>query len=211
MAALLRVLGASWRLSVEGRSPLHDPKLLEQVQVGALWHRDMLPATWLYRDTGVCVGVSRSQDGDWLSAVLSRLGYAPPARGSSSRGGAAALRELTRRCRDGTTVAITADGPRGPARRSKPGVIALASLAGTPITPVAFGARPAWRFRSWDGTLLPLPFARVICRFGDPIPVPRNLTPDERAALLEHLDRTLDRMTEEIDAKLRSPAQRLAE
>jgi lysophospholipid acyltransferase (LPLAT)-like uncharacterized protein len=201
-ALLLRMLGATWRVRIEGRNPLVEPERRDAAQIGAIWHCNILIAAWIFRDAGHCIGVSASHDGDWISAVLLALGYAPPVRGSSSRGGAAALRGLVGAVRAGATTAVLADGPRGPARRAKPGVVALAGHSGRPITPVAFSCRPAFRFRSWDGTRLPLPFARVHVVFGDPISVPEGLRGAARETIRGQVESELETMTLHLDNEL---------
>ncbi len=193
-AMLLRALGASWRVHVEGHDPLaaHPASASAErppAHVGVFWHEAILMATWLYRDRGFSVSVSRSRDGDLISALLLRLGYAAPARGSSSRGGAASLLGLVRRVRSGTTVALVLDGPRGPARKAKPGIGSLGRLAGVPIQPVTFDAAPALRFGSWDRTVLPLPFARVRVRYCAPVRVPPDAL--DEAATAARVERSM--------------------
>jgi lysophospholipid acyltransferase (LPLAT)-like uncharacterized protein len=97
---------------------------------------------------------------------------------------------------------VISDGPLGPARRSKPGTVALARLSGVPVVPVACSARPALRFASWDGTLLPLPFARVECAYGQPLPVPGDADDAQLAALRDRLDAEMNRLTDALDARL---------
>ena len=173
-SAALRLLGATWRIEVLGddprmaRAPNTTPSEAPP-QLAALFHESMVPCAWFFRDRLYSVAVSRSPDGDLIRSVLIALGYSEPARGSSSRGGSAALLGLVRQHVDGTTVAVLVDGPRGPARVAKTGIISLARLSGTAIQPVAFSARPALRLGSWDQSLVPLPFARVVCAFGKPI------------------------------------------
>ena len=195
---VLRLLGATWRVTTEGPDPLypnHEPV------VAAFWHRNVLIAAHYYRDRDFSVAVSRSRDGDLIGALLTALGYRSPPRGSSTRGGAAALRELVRLVSAGTTVSIQTDGPRGPARISKPGVVTLARLTGRPIVPVAFGASRGTRFRSWDRTLLPAPFAQIVCRYGAAIPIPREEGDDRDEEIRRQLDRELNHLTDEIDAR----------
>lgn len=197
ITALLRAIGATWRFESRGHNPLEDPLLAGQPQLGVFWHRNIIAGTWCYRGSGFGVSVSRSRDGDLISRVLRRLGYAEPARGSSSRGGAASLRSLVRTVRAGTTIAMLADGPRGPARRSKVGVVVLAQLTGAPIVPVAFSCSSAWVFDSWDRTLLPRPFAKVVCAYGDPIHVPPETT--DEAEICREVDEALNRLTDAVD------------
>ena len=112
------------------------------------------------------------------------------------------LRELYGLVKSGITVSVQTDGPQGPARVSKIGVITLARLTQRPITPVAFSASPCLRFRSWDRALLPAPLAKVACRYGEPITVPPEA--DERAEeeLRVQLDAELNRLTDELDSRL---------
>jgi hypothetical protein len=197
-ALTLRIFGATWRVTVEGPDPLvpnHEPV------VAAFWHRNVLIAAWHYRGRRFSVPVSRSRDGDRIVSMLTALGYAAPPRGSSTRGGAAALHELIRRVKGGTTVSIQTDGPQGPPRVSKLGIVTLARLTGRPIQPVCFSASPTWRFRSWDGTLLPLPFAKVICRYGDPIHIDAKADEDEEERARSGLDDVLNGLTAELDAR----------
>jgi len=209
-AWLLRILGSTWRVRVRGP----DPRALggdgtPGSRLAALYHESMLPAVWLFRDQGHGVAVSRSHDGDLVSAALLELGYAEPARGSSSRGGPAVLRRMVRQIRQGLTVAVLVDGPRGPARVSKTGVLALARLTGQAVVPLAFSARPAWRLRSWDTSLIPLPFARIVCVFGEPLPVARCLGESEQKSLVVELDRRLHALHRVADQELgRSDATR---
>jgi hypothetical protein len=192
----LRILGATWRVRVEGRDTTQGGGL------GALWHSSLLLGTHFFRDRGVAMCVSRSLDGDRIAAVLRRLGYAEPPRGSSSDGGTAVLRRLVRLLRSGVTVGMLCDGPRGPARRAKIGVVSLARLTGVPITPVAVSARPRLRLRSWDRTLLPMPFARVVWQFGEPIAVPRDADPEGEERFCRALDRQLAHLTDAAEAGL---------
>jgi lysophospholipid acyltransferase (LPLAT)-like uncharacterized protein len=80
-------------------------------------------------------------------------------------------------------------------------MLSLARQTGKPISPVGFSARPCIRFRSWDGTLLPLPFARVPCVYGPAISVPWNAEPDDEEVIRHQLDRELNRLTDEADGR----------
>jgi lysophospholipid acyltransferase (LPLAT)-like uncharacterized protein len=95
-------------------------------------------------------------------------------RGSSTRGGGAALREFIRRARNGSNLVFTPDGPKGPPRQVKDGVIFAAQATGLPIVPVAFAASRKKRLKSWDKMVVPLPLSRVIYLYGEPMAVPRE-------------------------------------
>lgn len=128
--------------------------------VYAFWHRCLLACAWRFRNHGIAILISRSFDGELIARTVERLGYVA-IRGSSSRDGAAGLRNLQRAYLDGNYCAITADGPRGPAQVAKPGVAQLAKLVDSSVS--AFYVHPdrAWQLRSWDRFLIPKPFSRV--------------------------------------------------
>jgi lysophospholipid acyltransferase (LPLAT)-like uncharacterized protein len=90
-------------------------------------------------------------------------------RGSSSKGGAAALREMNRLLADGNDIAITPDGPRGPAEVAKIGVALSAKVSGRPVVPVAFSSTRSWSGTSWDRMLIPKPFSRGVFIIGEPV------------------------------------------
>jgi lysophospholipid acyltransferase (LPLAT)-like uncharacterized protein len=202
-AALLRGLGATWRVEVLGRDPREmDPSTPPRAHLAALFHESLLPCTWLFRDRGYGVAVSRSRDGELVRSALLRLGYGEPARGSSSRGGSAAMRRLLRDLDAGTSVAVLVDGPRGPARVAKSGIVSIARRARIPIQPIAFSARPSLRLRSWDASLVPLPFARVICAFGEPLPIGPELDDAEEEGRARELERRLVELHDSADRAL---------
>jgi lysophospholipid acyltransferase (LPLAT)-like uncharacterized protein len=204
VAWLLRGLAASWRVRFDGALGYPDPTV--RSFLGATWHRAVLISAGIFRDTNAYVPVSRSRDGEHMVAVMARMGYAPPPRGSSSSSATSVLKSMVRIVRTGGSIGIFADGPRGPARVAKPGLVALARLTGQPMHAVGIAARPSLEFKSWDRTLLPLPFARVLCRIGDPIPVPSDATQQEIEAFRELLEAEISRLTDELEAELTARA-----
>jgi lysophospholipid acyltransferase (LPLAT)-like uncharacterized protein len=198
-AALLRALGATWRVR---QLAADDPTARREPAVGAFWHQGLFPAAWRFRDLGAAIPVSRSRDGDRIEAVLRRLGYGPSPRGSSSLGGHAALAGAIRSAHEGRMIGVLCDGPRGPARRCKPGVLAIARASGLPLYPVGVAARPALTFPSWDRTVLPLPFARVVFTGGAPLHIPPEATREDLETLRQHLERELDRLQQLAEAEL---------
>jgi len=197
-ALILRLLGATWRVRFTGEDPFSS----EQPLVATTWHRGLLIAAYCFRNRGIVVPVSHSRDGDLGSSLLRHLGFAATARGSSSRGATSLLRNLIRQARAGRPVAILPDGPRGPAGRAKPGVIAVARASGARLVPIGVSAFPAKQFGSWDRAILPLPFARVTCRYGEVIRVPKKATGEALEGLRSELEATLDRMNLQLDAEL---------
>lgn len=193
-ALLLRALALTWRVEMRGAEP-GRPAVL------CTWHRNALLAAGTLRGSGIHVAVSLSRDGERIAGVLDRLGFGESPRGSSSRGGVGALRSVLRWIQRQGTVGFLTDGPRGPARRVKPGVLLAARLSGLPIVPVHFSAGPALRFRSWDRMILPLPFARVIRVWGEGLAVERSVSPEQMEALRAELERRLDAACERLDGE----------
>ena len=140
---------------------------------------------------GLAAMVSASRDGALLTRVLECFGV-QPVRGSSSRRGAQALRELTTWSRRGYDLAITPDGPRGPRYVVQDGIIALAQLTGKPIIPVSYHLGWKISVNSWDRFQVPLPFSRCDFFFEKPVRVPREASAPEREAARVKLEQTLN-------------------
>ncbi len=150
--------------------------------VFAFWHEflPLMPALKLiarklpfYRATPIHTLVSQHRDGRFIGAVVRRFGI-QPVLGSSSRGGAAGLRNLLVVLRQGDLIGITPDGPRGPPREAAAGVAQLAALAGVPVVPLAARTTRRIQLRTWDRMPVPLPFGRGIMVCGPAISVPRD-------------------------------------
>ena len=107
---------------------------------------------------------SASRDGEMLAAFLKKFGVRA-IRGSSSRGGGRALVEMKRAIADGYIMGITPDGPRGPRYALSPGVIKLAQITGGSVLPVHVSYSRFWRLKSWDGFMIPKPFATAQITF----------------------------------------------
>jgi len=148
-----------------------------------LWHSRILPLLYHRRNEGMAVLISRHRDGGYLAELSERWGYRV-VRGSSKRGGDVGLLGLVRHLRQGGEVALTPDGPRGPAERMKPGALAAAQHAKALV--IAAGARTssAWWIRSWDRFCLPRPFAAVDIVYSPPFAVDEG-----KAALRQALTR----------------------
>jgi lysophospholipid acyltransferase (LPLAT)-like uncharacterized protein len=165
-ATLLNALLGTTRLEAENTAAFEPHFAAGRGVVFALWHGNLLPPTYRHRGQGIVTLASRSGDGEYITRILHHWNY-HVVRGSSSRGGDTALRELVRLVRTGRSVAITVDGPRGPAGALKPGVLQIAQLTGAPLVPVGSAASRAWRLGSWDRFLVPKPFARLRVVYGD--------------------------------------------
>jgi len=175
-AGMLRTLFATLR--IELRDPADFVGNAPRTPViFAFWHNRILAITASFLRSypagrgGVLVLTSASKDGMWLGELASRLGMGS-VRGSSSRRGATAMRELLEAVGKGHDIAITPDGPRGPRYELGPGMIYLAQRAGIPIIPMhaRFGAH--WRLRTWDGFCIPKPFSKLEVTVGRPEEIP---------------------------------------
>jgi len=133
----------------------------------------MVVALPTHAHRGWHVLVSPSPDGDISEKLLEANGY-HVIRGSSSRGGARALREMLRILDEGAVLFITPDGPRGPMHSMNPGLAFMARATGREIVPLGFACDRAWHADSWDRFTIPKPFARVCVVYGDPVSVSRE-------------------------------------
>jgi lysophospholipid acyltransferase (LPLAT)-like uncharacterized protein len=159
----------------------------------AMWHEYLLLPVLQYAHPEVHVLISRSGDGQLLSELCRRL-HIPVVRGSTSRGGAEAVRRMLRAgCR--THLALTPDGPRGPRRRVQQGLIYLASRSGLPIVPVGFGLDQPWRLASWDRFALPRPRSRAVCVTAAPIVIPSDVSDDQLESYRQAVEQAMDDMT----------------
>lgn len=149
-----------------------------------LWHQSLFPILARHAHQRVAALTSLSGDGTIIATYMQRIGLRP-IRGSSSRGGLKAARELLSSIADGWHAAITVDGPRGPFKEVKAGPFEIARRSGAPIVPVAVRASREYSFkRSWDSFRLPLPGARLALVYGRPLFVaPEYPTPEEIARL----------------------------
>jgi lysophospholipid acyltransferase (LPLAT)-like uncharacterized protein len=169
-----------------------------------IWHNRLALSMVAYfgyvkkHSGGVGLGalVSASKDGGFLAGVLQSFGV-QPVRGSSSRRGAQALRELTTWAKRGFDLAITPDGPRGPRYVVQPGVIALAQVTEMVIVPVSCNLGWKIQLKSWDKFQIPLPFSRCEMIYEKPIRVPREATEAEREALRVKLEETMRGMAKD--------------
>ena len=170
------------------------------------WHGQLLPLIHYHRHEGIVVLVSEHADGEYISRVIRRNGFRT-VRGSSTRGGINGLKALVRAARQGRDLALTPDGPRGPARVFKPGALAAARLGGLPIIPMAMGASSGWRLRSWDGFMVPRPLSTITIEYGPPVHVPRDADRGTLDRLGHQVGETLNTMTDRLNPEGTDPPQ----
>ncbi|MEW6518609.1 MAG: lysophospholipid acyltransferase family protein [Thermodesulfobacteriota bacterium] len=161
----------------------------------SFWHYGVIYIVYQARALPYVAMVSASRDGEYVSRILQSKGFAT-VRGSRNKGAVGALKGLMKEMARGKTAVLVADGSQGPARRAQAGTILLASRTGAPIVPVGWAADRYTTFRSWDRTAIPLPFARVVLWYGEPIRVPRELPSEELEEYRLRLEQALDELYE---------------
>jgi lysophospholipid acyltransferase (LPLAT)-like uncharacterized protein len=187
-AWIIRMLGLTWRIRIIDAGPIDRLRHDGQPVALLLWHGQILPLLYAMRFQSIACLVSTHRDGEIVAQIAERLGC-KLVRGSSSRGADRALLGLVRTLKDGFTVAVTPDGPRGPYRSFAPGALVAAHRAGAPV--VAFGvhATRAWYLKSWDRFMIPKPFARLTIVFDDAIQVPAESTRQAAESIALFTDR----------------------
>ena len=193
---LIAALGSTLRWRAEGLEHLAAVERSGRPPIMAFWHGRILPATVYFRRRGIVVITSENFDGEWIAGIIERFGYGT-ARGSTSRGGRKALRQLTRDMAAGKPAGFTIDGPRGPARVAQAGAVWLAKITGNPVVPFHIETDRHWTLNSWDRTQIPKPFAVSAIAIGEPLYV----APDIDAAGLEIVTRALQQQLQTLELR----------
>lgn len=210
--ALIRAVGVagSWAVRrLVGSSRFHfryaDPSVNPEVArrtgrrfIYAFFHEVMLFPAYYWAWPEMNILISDHRDGELITQVVKRLGFGV-VRGSTTRGGARALREMTTRI-DAGHLCVTPDGPRGPRRQVQQGLAYLASRTGLPIVGVGMAFEAPWRAKSWDRFAVPRPFRAAACVFTEPWAVPPDAGRDAIEAARLDVERGLNRATEEAEA-----------
>ncbi|NLI80157.1 MAG: lysophospholipid acyltransferase family protein [Deltaproteobacteria bacterium] len=201
VAAFIRLHHATCKFTILGAQYEVDALRSGKPPIFTAWHFAFPALIYYFRDRNGMLMVSRSRDGEWVARVLRSLGY-HSARGSSGKGGGMALRQLIGHMRKGYSAGFIADGSQGPALVAQEGILILARHTQCPLVPVSMAAKPCWRFRSWDRTLLAKPFSQVVLAFGHPLHVRKDCTPAELEVLKRHLETTLNSLTADAEGWL---------
>jgi lysophospholipid acyltransferase (LPLAT)-like uncharacterized protein len=173
---------------------------LDRPVLYAFWHGRQLALFKANPEARLTVMTSLSRDGEMQASVCRRFGL-KVVRGSSSRRGFSGLLALGKRLKEGFSVGMAVDGPRGPAFEAKSGIVVLARRTGSPIVPItaAFG-RSLELKKAWDRFLIPLPFAKATVAYGEPILVSRKATSQQMRDTTARLTESLRALTSEVDA-----------
>ncbi len=198
---LLSLWFSTCRITIIGEEYHNNCILANQKMVGATWHRNAIFLVWFFRNINPMVMFSRSRDGDLIAGFAAKLGIIP-ARGSSKKGGGEALRQMADHLNSpGNNKAATVmDGPTGPPCVAKKGLITLAKMTKQPLLPIMMSASPAITLhKTWDKTLLPLPFSKVVVSYRKPINIPADTDKRRLESYRKEVENTLNEMMAEAD------------
>jgi len=198
-ALLLRLIGPTLRFRLEFEPGCtYDGASVGQA-IYCFWHRYVIPAAWRFRNRDLAVMTSLSFDGEYIARFIRMFGFRA-VRGSSSRGGVAALLAMREELESGYSVVFTIDGPRGPIYIAKQGPILLARKTGCAITCFNVAVERAWVLRSWDRMIIPKPFSRIAFFGAAPITVPADATLEQMDDLHRQMQATLERCRSKAEA-----------
>lgn len=195
---LLRLLFASCRVRYSGVDNIRAAETNGGGYLLALWHEHALNGSAGYAKLPVGALVSASRDGNRLAFLFERMGVVP-IRGSSSKRGREARAEIGVFVRAGLAIAIAVDGPKGPHRICKPGIVDMARTTAAAIVPGAALAGRFFRLGTWDGLLVPLPFTKMVIHHGTPVFVPEHTN----GPAFEQCQREIEQCIERTDAQAR--------
>lgn len=188
---LITLIGSTLRFEVRGAEREQRIKVDKGQIVYAFWHNRIFLATYFWQKQNIVVMTSQSFDGEYIARFIQRFGYGA-ARGSSTRGGVAALVEMIRVMRQGFSAAFTVDGPKGPRYKVKDGVLILAKKSHYPLLPICATAEKFWEIGSWDKLQIPKPFSRALIEIGEPLEIETDADAAQMTAHRNHLQRMLE-------------------
>lgn len=177
---LVRMLARTWRIEAPTRAEFDAAREQGKAAIFTFWHGQMLALLAEHRRP-TTVLISDHRDGEIITQIVRMFGCRA-VRGSSSKGAARALLQLSRTLDEGHDIAITPDGPRGPRHSFAPGALVLSQRTGSPIVFLAYHASSKWQLKSWDAFEIPKPFAKITVAYGKPFVVAGS---DAREAALD--------------------------
>jgi lysophospholipid acyltransferase (LPLAT)-like uncharacterized protein len=197
-ASLIRLWGKTWRIRVIDERFVEQARSVSRSVIYAFWHGRMLVLSYSHRGRRAQVLTSEHRDGELMGQTIRFLGFGH-VRGSSTRGGARAIRELVDKLKNGFDLGISVDGPKGPRYVLKPGPLEIAKLSGCAIVPITASSRGHWVASSWDAFEIPKPFTDVLIRYGEPVAVPEAASPEALEEKRLQVERILQAITERND------------
>ena len=146
--------------------------------------------------------ISPSSDGEIAARIITGWG-AIPIRGSTTRTGAKAMRDMYETIsKQGISPVTTSDGPTGPAQVFKPGAVMLSQLTQAPMLPLAYAASASWQLKSWDRFVIPKPFSRIVIAIGKPRLAPKGLSLTQLEPLRLEMEQALNQLIRDAESAL---------
>ncbi len=193
-SAVMTLICSTMRVDMFDEDPFEAAARAGKTPIIAYWHDQLFVGTYFLRGRGLVGLASKSFDGEYIARIGQRFGHGI-VRGSSSRGGRAALVQMVNLLRQGIPVSLTVDGPRGPRHIAKPGAISLAQKTGNPIIPMTGRLSRYFSLGSWDRMKIPYPFSYGKALCGDPIYVDADGDEEHFQAKLAELQAALEKLS----------------
>jgi lysophospholipid acyltransferase (LPLAT)-like uncharacterized protein len=194
----INVLCKSLRISLVNKKVVDELERNRQNYVVAFWHGTMLLPWYLHRNKNFAALISKSKDGDLLGKILKRWNYTV-IRGSSSVGGDVALSIMVDYAKNNNSIAITPDGPRGPAFKLKAGAVITAKKSGLPLVLLGVCFKNKKFLKSWDSFQVPIFFTKANAIFSDPIFIDNKLSYDDTSMMIERCELQLRKLQAEAE------------
>jgi len=195
---LVLILGKLTRIQVVDQHYWNQLKATGRGFLVVLWHGRIVLPIYFHRWQNAVAMVSTHNDGEMIARTVHKLGFRT-VRGSSTRGGNVALREMVRALKAGSVGTMMPDGPRGPRHQMKEGAFYIAQLAGVPLLPMTYSAEHFVEFKSWDRFMLVKPFSRAVIMYGEPFEIPSRFAPGEKERLQHELEQRLIQLEKKAD------------
>lgn len=199
---LILILGKLTKITVVNQKYWDEMAVTGKGFLVILWHGRILLPIFHHRWQKVVAMVSQHGDGEMIAQTVEKLGFST-VRGSSTRGGQQALRDMVRELKRGKVGTMMPDGPRGPRHEFKTGAIYIAQLAGVPLLPMTFSSQKSVQFNSWDRFMLMKPFSRSVVMYGEPIHVKPRLDEEEMENVRQDLQTRLIKLENDADEYFR--------
>lgn len=194
----LRIITKGLKYQIQGEENMKKFTDQGQPVILACWHGGLVVPMYYLRNKGIYVLSSTHRDSEYLAWILQRFGWRL-VKGSTGRGGAKAFIEMMHKVQEGNLVSMTPDGPTGPAKQLKPGLLQLAAKTGAPIVPLGVSAYPCKKLKTWDSFLLPAKGAKAAIIFGQPFWIEKKLSSEEMAEKSGEVEKLLTNLEEEAE------------
>jgi len=207
---MIHVTGITSKVIWLGRD---QPETQERNYIISSWHSNAYFGIWILKNRDIGTLVSQSSDGELAARIIEHFGF-QSIRGSSSKGGTQALREMVKYGKGPNPPAFVPEGPRGPYHQIQPGIIMAAKMLSIPIVPWDYSAINQFIFsKSWDHHKLPLPFTIIVSSFGEPFYVPSDLSGEDIPDYCKKLEKRMmeheQKILEEIERLKQAGANHL--